>query len=360
MNTHDKIIKLQELRDKIPNLLKLDYNDAQIVEWKEDVQVALKKIFNDEEHLKCFNDSFKHDVTSLSLYGDNFPMFQERHIEDMKKAQAKLSSMIKELTEWPDEGIDKQQALKSFINLAQRAINFRNVEPYSASYKQWYDDVECALVSYNIPPKYRDTFQKTISKDMPANYDFMTDFSDYLEQLNGAVCVCDSILQWIKNNIRDKEKESDKTDVIGTVTLLGEKFHNVVKQLRQRHDDRPTLDVADEYDVQDLFHAILTIYFDDIRPEEWTPSYAGGSSRMDFLLDDEGVVIELKMTRKSLGTKEAREQLIIDKEQYKVHPKCKHLICFVYDPEGRIKNPRGFEKDLSQPGEHPVTVYVRP
>jgi hypothetical protein len=26
--------------------------------------------------------------------------------------------------------------------------------------------------------------------------------------------------------------------------------------------------------------------FDDIRPEEYTPSYAGGSSRIDFLLED--------------------------------------------------------------------------
>ncbi len=146
---------------------------------------------------------------------------------------------------------------------------------------------------------------------------------------------------------------------IAILTSLCARFHNVVIQLRQRHDGRVTLDVEDEYDVQDLFHTLLTLYFDDIRPEEWTPSYAGGSSRMDFLLDDAGIVIEMKMTRKNLANKEAAEQLIIDKEKYKKHPKCKHLICFVYDPDGRIKNPRGFEKDLSQTGDHPVTVYVR-
>ena len=44
--------------------------------------------------------------------------------------------------------------------------------------------------------------------------------------------------------------------------------------------------MEDEYDVQDLFHALLTIYFEDIRKEEWSPSYAGGASRMDFLLPD--------------------------------------------------------------------------
>jgi hypothetical protein len=49
-----------------------------------------------------------------------------------------------------------------------------------------------------------------------------------------------------------------------------------------RHDGRPTLGVGDEYDVQDLLHALLRLFFDDIRPEERTPSYAGESTRMDF------------------------------------------------------------------------------
>ena len=45
-----------------------------------------------------------------------------------------------------------------------------------------------------------------------------------------------------------------------------------------------------------LLHALLLLYFDDIRAEEWTPSYAGKSARMDFLLKNEGVVIEVKKT----------------------------------------------------------------
>jgi hypothetical protein len=67
------------------------------------------------------------------------------------------------------------------------------------------------------------------------------------------------------------------------VVKLAERFHAVVRQLRERRENRPTLDVTDEYDAQDLFHALLTIHFDDIRSEEWSPSYAGGASRMDFL-----------------------------------------------------------------------------
>jgi REase_DpnII-MboI len=52
--------------------------------------------------------------------------------------------------------------------------------------------------------------------------------------------------------------------------------------------------MKDEYDVQDSLHALLKLHFDDVRREEWTPSYAGSQSRMDFLLKREKIVVETK------------------------------------------------------------------
>ena len=54
------------------------------------------------------------------------------------------------------------------------------------------------------------------------------------------------------------------------------RFHLVVRQLRSRHGGRSTLDAQDEYDVQDLMHSLLHLHFDDVRPEEYTPSFADG------------------------------------------------------------------------------------
>jgi hypothetical protein len=48
-----------------------------------------------------------------------------------------------------------------------------------------------------------------------------------------------------------------------------------------------------------------------------------------------------------MSTRELGEQLIIDVAKYKKHPQCKRLICFVYDPDGRLSNPRGIESDMS-------------
>lgn len=139
------------------------------------------------------------------------------------------------------------------------------------------------------------------------------------------------------------------------------RFHQIVVQLRDRYNNRDTLDVEDEYDVQDLLHALLKLYCDDVRPEEWTPSYAGSAARQDFLLKKEKVVIETKKTRKGLGNKELANELIIDIARYATHPDCKKLICFVYDPESRIKNPRGFENDLNKSTEDIIVrVYIRP
>lgn len=142
---------------------------------------------------------------------------------------------------------------------------------------------------------------------------------------------------------------------------IGERFHLVAKQLRFRRQDRPTLDIDDEYDVQDLFHALLRIPFDDVRPEEWTPSYAGGASRVDFLLPEIEAVVEIKKSRAGLGARELGEQLIVDIAKYKRHPNCRTLFCFVYDPDGRIANPRGIENDLNaKQDELTVRVLIAP
>ncbi len=140
------------------------------------------------------------------------------------------------------------------------------------------------------------------------------------------------------------------------------RFHDVVNQLQNRYNDRDTIVVNDEYDVQDLFHSILKIQFDDIRAEEYTPSYAGGSTRVDFLLKKEKIVIEIKKTRKGLTDKEVGNQLILDSQHYRVHPDCKRLICFVYDPENKIRNPRGLESDLNELSNEELIVeaYIRP
>lgn len=107
-----------------------------------------------------------------------------------------------------------------------------------------------------------------------------------------------------------------------------------------------------------MLKSLLSIYFDDIRPEETTPSCAGSYSRMDFLLKAEQIAIETKMTRENLADKELSKQLIQDIAQYQTHHDVNTLVCFVYDPERYIENPSGVVRDLELQSSDKLTVKV--
>jgi hypothetical protein len=158
-----------------------------------------------------------------------------------------------------------------------------------------------------------------------------------------------------------EQLETNKPDAIDHVLQLTGSFHRVALGLRDRRAGREPLVVEDEYDLQYVLAVLLESRFDDVRREEWTPSYAGGSARVDFFLKNEGVFVETKMTRDGLTDRKLGEELTIDIARYKERPDCEALVCFVYDPNHRIKNPRGIENDLSkQHGELVVVVTIRP
>lgn len=160
-------------------------------------------------------------------------------------------------------------------------------------------------------------------------------------------------LPWLES-----PKKKGQEPKLDTVLKLINRFHVAANQLKRRYDNRQTLRINDEYDVQDLLHAFLKLHFDDIRPEEYAPSKAGGASRLDFLLKSEKIVVEAKMASSILNDKKIGEQLIVDIERYKAHPDCDRLVCFVYDPDHHIRNPIGLEKDLSRKGEKLEVIVV--
>lgn len=189
--------------------------------------------------------------------------------------------------------------------------------------------------------------------------------------LGGPSYLCiQEIVGLVKASIKKVERVSSaayeqisasQTDLEKVLYML-RRFHRLARQLKVRRGQRTPFEIQDEYDVQDLLRSILFLHFDDVRDEEYTPSYAGGASRIDFLLKASGILIEVKKTRNGLADKEVGEQLIIDVTKYAVHPDIKFLICFVYDPEEKIKNSSGLIGDLEKlsKDDFPVFVVVSP
>ncbi|MET0515225.1 MAG: hypothetical protein ABW047_07865 [Nitrospiraceae bacterium] len=128
-----------------------------------------------------------------------------------------------------------------------------------------------------------------------------------------------------------------------------------------RSHDRPSLEVEDEFDVQDLMHALLRLEFDEVQSEEWRPSYAAGKAQTSYLLHREKVVIVVKKTKAGVTLRDLSEQVKADSAAYSSRTDCQTLFCFIYDPEGRIGNPRGLEAELTMVSDgYTVEVIIAP
>ena len=158
--------------------------------------------------------------------------------------------------------------------------------------------------------------------------------------------------------ISREQPASDPVDALRKVCL---RFHAVARQLRLRKDYRTTLEVEDDYDLHDLLCALLKLEFDEVGADEWTPPYAGGSTRTTLLLNRDRLAVVAKKTRSGLTTKELAEQVAADTAHYASRKPCAHLFCFIYDPEGRIGSPTRLETDLTSVSDSfTVDVLVAP
>ncbi|MFF4991709.1 hypothetical protein ACFY19_31325 [Streptosporangium saharense] len=128
--------------------------------------------------------------------------------------------------------------------------------------------------------------------------------------------------------------------------------------LRQDVRGRPGLVVSDEYDLQRIVHAVLCLHHLDVRPEEYGPSRAGAHPRLDFLLKEERVAVETKMTRSSLGPRQLGNELAQDILRYRAHDHADAYFALVHDPEKHILNASGFEQDFAADPAFPVRVVI--
>lgn len=161
--------------------------------------------------------------------------------------------------------------------------------------KRWQDVMQVCLSGHVINdntisrPEYNKPFcdtcgQKTITKcpecggDIPGEM-HVPGIAVVMTPIAPDFCQkCGKPYPWKENKSAEISAEED---ALTWLQELLSRFHTVAKQLRHRHEDRETLDIKDEYDVQDLLHSLLRIRFHDIRPEEWTPSYAGSLLRIN-------------------------------------------------------------------------------
>jgi hypothetical protein len=155
---------------------------------------------------------------------------------------------------------------------------------------------------------------------------------------------------------------SATSDARTIVERAARQFHEAVLALRTHPHGGTTWQVADEWDCQYLFRAILTSLVHDVRIEEWSPSVAGTSARCEFLLKDHRLMVELKFARRKSDLKKLKTELLTDVRDYGGNQDVDVVVVLVYDPKQVLDGAIQLQRDLSGPtrGLKDVTVIVSP
>ncbi len=236
-----------------------------------------------------------------------------------------------------------------------------NTTPADREFKEWHSRAQRFLynkygadsIEYTGFNEFK--FLPNVSKT-PKDKQFL-EFLVYNACRSDLITIKNLFLDYLRD-MQDEEEKAARVNHDEEVERIFKRFKQVAIQLTRRHNGRDTLLIQDEYDVQDLLRALLSLYFDDVRAEEWTPSYAGSSLRIDFLIPEIEAVIEVKKTRSSMTDKSLSEELIVDIEKYQAHPNCKKIYCFVYDPDMILRNPVAIRNDLEKKHEGLVRVFI--
>ena len=288
----------------------------------------------------------KHYSISGDLTGKKrvkLPSTWEDLIAELQKLNA-VASTIQQLDEdgFPSSGLED--------SLITRFVS---------DYLDWYSDC-LALLPEDLKDQFRSVYEKSVKDFLisptdsysvvneyeQVRYFFRYEYADYFYK---PFFTQRQILLEASKRALKPDRVSTIFEAVDAVVLIARRFGLIARTLEQRRSGQEPLIIANEYDAQYLFKGLLKLFFEDVRPEEWTPSYAGKSTRMDFLIKSEQIVVELKMTREGLKTaSQVGEELIIDIHHYRSHHNCKTLVAFVYDPNKFIGEPKSLENDLSQ------------
>jgi hypothetical protein len=147
-----------------------------------------------------------------------------------------------------------------------------------------------------------------------------------------------------------KQTRPPKREPLAVLEAMLGRLPRVIRQLRERHSDRPPFRVVDERDLEDLLRALLPLHFDDIRPEWRTPGYSAGT-RTDFVLAPEGITIAVKLASPDMRTAQLAEQFQEDALYYQRERKCRTLVEFIYDPKEVIREPHLLAEACSRMSE---------
>lgn len=135
---------------------------------------------------------------------------------------------------------------------------------------------------------------------------------------------------------------------IEKIEYVFDRFTEIVTPLKDRDAGKEPLRMDKEADVQYLLEGLLRLHFDTVHPESYLEEHSMVKPRIDFLLKDHNIGIEVKRPSETRRAKRIGKEIAQAKEKYRLDSNIDTLLVFVYDPDRRITNAIEFENDFSE------------
>jgi len=155
----------------------------------------------------------------------------------------------------------------------------------------------------------------------------------------------------------DTKLAPDVSCDVSLIIRLCKRIRNAARILenRKQKDKTPYL-IKDEYDVQDLLHALIRGYMKYSVQENTLEKSAGTrASRPDISIEDLGVLIEVKYVRSPKDQKRIVNEFSQDLVLYAKWKPLKTLVLVIYNSD-TLRDPEALEK-LSDPKETGITGF---
>jgi hypothetical protein len=307
------------------------------------------------------------------VFNYSFELSPEEEVAFMgyKKETVEISKIISIVSKAPIKGISATSNIYKFAGLyllAKSELNHQLQEKFN------YGDLKQKYFLSKIEPSFKNQLSKELSaiEDEPV--------AVLIKAILDINSVTESLLNTALQNIIEKDidvplqiilediekaflqtrfinKDSDEL-----VRDILKNFSNAIQKLISgRRLSHPNYKIDDEYDVQDILYVIIKSVFPNLKEEDPIPKVGGKSTKVDLILRNEKILIEVKMI-KSKDSNETHfiEQLKVDFESYHECKWLRKLFCFVYDPYKKTRDLSNFY-DLNgkrTKGEHNFDVEV--
>jgi hypothetical protein len=126
----------------------------------------------------------------------------------------------------------------------------------------------------------------------------------------------------------------------GPALLALREFDECVRYLNTRRSAGAVINIQSEADVQDVLYLLLRPWIVDLAYESPADKSANRFVIKDFSSSEHRFVVDAKYIRDKDHGRLVSKELHDDIEMYRTHPRCDHLIFFIYDPDAFIPDQR--------------------